>query len=428
MIPKPLKHNRMAKVEILSPAGNMEKLRVAVAYGADAVYMSGLRFGLRAQSSNFTPEEMKEAVEYAHQRGVLCYVTMNILARPEDFSGLDEEILFCREIGVDAIIVSDPGIFSRIRDLWPEAEIHISTQASVTNAEACLFWHRLGAKRVVLARELSLSDIIDIRRRIPSSLELECFVHGAMCVSYSGRCLLSDTFTGRSGNRGNCAQPCRWEYRIAEVKRPDEELTLEHDERGSYILNSKDLCMIEHIPELVKAGINSLKIEGRIKGSFYTAVTTKAYREAVEMYYVDPDHYMFREQWKDLVDRTVHREFGTGFFFDRPDGNAQIFMDKTYHKPAFVVGVVVGYDPENRRAIISARNKIFDGDPLSVLVPYGDETQIIASGLQNEEGEPITSTPTPQMIYSIPVKEALPLYSFLSKDGNKDVSADSREA
>jgi len=417
----------MNKVEILAPAGNMEKLRVAVAYGADAVYLSGQRYGLRAQSSNFTPEEMKEAVEYAHQRGVLCYVTMNIFARPEDFSGMDEEILFCRQLGVDAFIVSDPGIFSRIRGLWPEAEIHISTQASVTNADACLFWHRLGAKRVVLARELSLLDIIEIRRRIPSSMELECFVHGAMCVSYSGRCLLSDTFTGRSGNQGNCAQPCRWEYRITEVKRPDQELTLEHDERGSYILNSKDLCMIEHIPELIKAGINSLKIEGRIKGAFYTAVTTKAYREAVEAYYKDPDGYLFRDQWKDLVDRTVHREFGTGFFFDRPEDNAQIFEDKTYHKPAFVVGVTVGYDEVNHRAIVSSRNKIFEGDVLSVLTPYGDETKIIASGLQNEEGEPIISTPTPQMIYSFPVQYALPVYSFLSKDGNKDVSIGSPE-
>ena len=418
----------MAKVEILSPAGNMEKLRVAVAYGADAVYLSGQRFGLRAQSDNFAPEEMKEAVEYAHQRGVFCYVTMNIYARPEDFSGMDEEILFYRKIGVDALIISDPGVFSKVRELWPEAEIHISTQASVTNADACLFWHRLGAKRVVLARELSLSDIIEIRRRIPSTMELECFVHGAMCVSYSGRCLLSDTFTGRSGNQGNCAQPCRWEYRITEVKRPDQELTLEHDERGSYILNSKDLCMIEHIPELIEAGVNSLKIEGRIKGAFYTAVTTKAYREAARAYCRDPEGYSFRKQWKELVDRTVHREFGTGFFFDRPEDNAQIFPDKTYNKPAFVVGVTVGYDKINRRAIISARNKIFEGDVLSVLTPEGDEKKLIASDLLNEEGEPILSTPTPQMIYSFPVQEELPVYSFLSKDGNKDLGMVSAEA
>lgn len=406
----------------------MEKLRVAIAYGADAVYLSGQRYGLRAQSSNFSPEEMKEAVAYAHQRGVRCYITMNIYARPEDFSGMDEEILHCRDIRADAFIVSDPGIFSKIRELWPEAEIHISTQASVTNADACLFWHRLGAKRVVLARELSLQDIIEIRRRIPPSLELECFVHGAMCVSYSGRCLLSDTFTGRSGNRGNCAQPCRWEYRIAEVKRPDQELTLEHDERGSYILNSKDLCMLEHIPELIEAGVNSFKIEGRIKGAFYTAVTTKAYREAAEAYCRDAEAYVFRQQWKNLVDRTVHREFGTGFFFDRPEDNAQIFPDQTYHKPAFVVGVVVGYDEVKHRVIISARNKIFEGDALSVLTPEGDERKIIAKELQNEEGEPIQSTPTPQMIYSMKSAEVLPVYSFLSKDGNKDLGSDSPEA
>lgn len=417
---------KMIKPEILSPAGDFEKLRVAVEYGADAVYFSGPRYGLRAGSGNFSREETVRAVKYAKERNVRCYYAMNILARPGDFSALDEELLFARSAGIDALIVSDPGIFGRSRRLCPDTDIHISTQASVTNAEACLFWLGQGARRVVLARELSLSEIRDIRRAVPDELEMECFVHGAMCVSYSGRCLLSNEFTGRSGNLGDCAQPCRWSYRVAEVKRPKEILTVQGDETGSYIFSSKDLCMIDHIPELAEAGIGSFKIEGRVKGSFYTASVTRAYREAVDAYVSDPLSYTVSDKWKRFLDRTVHREFGTGFFYDHPRENAQLYPDQLAQKPAFVVGMVTRYDDESGRATISQRNKINCGDELRAFTPKGDEYRFIATELMDENGVSIDSTPHPMMNYSLKSPFALPEYSFLSKDGDKDRSGGGR--
>lgn len=413
----------MRKVEILSPAGDMDKLKAAVAYGADAVYLSGKSFGLRAGSGNFDHNEMREAVDYAHARGVLCYITMNILAHAKDIALLDREIHFFHEIGADALIVSDAGIFRRIRTLYPDFEIHISTQASITNADGCLFWYEQGARRIVLARELTLSEIADIRRQIPDDLKLECFVHGAMCMSYSGRCLISNYFTGRNANHGECAQPCRWKYSVTEEKRPDQPIPVEEDARGTYLFNSKDICMIDHIPELVQAGIDSFKIEGRIKGSFYAATTTKAYREALDAYLASPDNYEPDPLWKDSLERTVHRVFGTGFYYDTPADNAQIYMDDTYLRPAFVAGMVTGYDRENGLAVISQRNKISEGDLLHILMPYGHHEPILAEGLLNENREPIQSTPHAKMLYYLPVKEALPAFTFLSRDGDKDKSS-----
>lgn len=412
----------MRRAEILSPAGDMEKLKVAVAYGADAVYLSGKSFGLRAGGGNFTHQEMKEAVLYAHAHGVLCYVTMNILAHAKDIEMLDGEIHFCREIGVDALIVSDAGIFRRIHTLYPEFEIHISTQASITNADGCLFWYEQGARRIVLARELTLLEIAEIRRQIPDDLKLECFVHGAMCMSYSGRCLLSNYFTGRNANHGECAQPCRWKYKVTEEKRPDQPILAEEDLRGTYLFNSRDICMIDYIPELVQAGIDSFKIEGRIKGSFYAATTTKAYREALDAYMSSPDTYKPDPLWKMSLERTVHRVFGTGFYFDTPGENAQIFLDDTYLRPAFVAGMAVGYDKERGLAVISQRNKISEGDMLHILMPDGHHEPTLAHGLLNEKGEPIQSTPQAKMLYYLPVKEELPLFAFISRDGDKDKS------
>jgi len=412
----------MRKVEILSPAGDFEKLKVAIAYGADAVYLSGKAFGLRAGSGNFSHDEMKEAVEYAHDRGVMCYVTMNILAHAKDMALLDEEIHFCHQAGVDALIVSDAGIFRRIRKLYPDFEIHISTQASITNADGCLFWYEQGARRIVLAREVTLSEIAEIRRRIPDDLKLECFVHGAMCMSYSGRCLLSNYFTGRNANHGECAQPCRWKYEVAEEKRPDQPLLAEEDERGTYLFNSKDICMIDYVPELIEAGIDSFKIEGRIKGSFYAATTTKAYREAVSAYLKSPDTYKADPSWKNSLERTVHRVFGTGFYFDEPGTNAQIFLEDTYLRPAFVAGMVIGYDKEKKMAVVSQGNKIAEGDMLHVLMPDGHCDPIPAAGILDEKGESIQSTPRAKMLYYLPVKEELEAYSFLSRDGDKDKS------
>ena len=410
----------MSAIEILSPAGDPEKLITAVAYGADAVYLAGKTLGLRAGSGNFNHDEMRQSVSYAHEHNVRCYVTMNIFAHGADFEQIDEEIHFCHEIGVDALIVSDPGIFSRIRDLYPDFEIHISTQASVTTARSCLFWHRLGAKRVVLARELTLNEIIAIRKEIPDELELECFVHGAMCMSYSGRCLLSNYFTGRNANHGECAQPCRWKYSVMEEKRADQILPVEEDDRGSYIFNSKDTCMIDYVPQLIDAGINSFKIEGRIKGSFYAASTTKAYREAVDAYLKSPSDYRVDPYWRDVLDRTVHRVFGTGFYFDKPADNAQIFSENTYLRPAFVAGVVTGYDHIRKMAIISQRNKIHEGDTLEVLAPIGRFAPVVVHGMRNTSDEPISSTPQAMMTYYLPVEEELPIHSFLSRMGDKD--------
>lgn len=412
--------NILPRIEILSPAGDREKLDAAIAFGADAVYLAGKTLGLRAGSGNFDRIEMRDSVSYAHEHHVRCYVTMNILAHGKDMVALDDEIHSCREIGVDALIVSDPGVFMRIKELYPDFEIHISTQASVTNAASCLFWYKLGAKRIVLARELTLAEIKAIRKEIPSDLELECFVHGAMCMSYSGRCLLSNYFTGRNANHGECAQPCRWNYFVSEEKRPDQALPIEEDDRGTYIFNSKDICMIEYVPELIDAGINSFKIEGRIKGAFYAASTTKAYKEAVEAYSENPSEYRVDPYWKEILDRTVHRVFGTGFYFDHPSDNAQIFLDDTYLRPAYVAGVVIGYDSQKKMAIISQRNKIHEGDVLDVLAPHGRYASIEVSGMQNVSGEPIQSTPQAKMTYYLPVDRELPLHTFLSRMGDKD--------
>lgn len=423
----------MNKIEILSPAGDPEKLKVAVAYGADAVYMSGKTFGLRTFSGNFTREEMKEGIAYAHAHNVKCYVTMNIMAHEADLKLLDEEILFvANEAKADAVIVSDAGIFRRVRKLAPDLEIHISTQASVTNSEGCLFWYEQGARRVVLARELSLEQITEIRSKIPSDMTIECFVHGAMCVSYSGRCLLSNYYTGRNSNKGACAQPCRWGYYvdnqenqitnsyIVEEKRLEDKLPVEEDSHGTYIFNSKDISMIDHVPELIRAGVDSFKLEGRIKGAYYAAVVTKAYREAVDAFMADPEHYSIDENWHEILDKIVHRDYATGFFYDDPGKNAQIVENRSYNKPAYVVGVIEGY--ENGLYKVSQRNKVFKGDVVNALIPKGYVDAFKIEELYDEEMNPIESTPHSKMTYFMKISSdaVLPPMSFISRDGDKD--------
>lgn len=410
------------RVELLSPAGDLEKMKMAILYGADAVYLSGRMFGLRAFSTNFDEDEIREGIAYAHAHHVRAYVTMNIMAHPEDFAGMKEYILYLQECGADALIVSDPGIFSLIRETAPEMEIHISTQASVTNAKSCLFWHNAGAKRIVLARELTLQEIREIRREIPESLELEVFIHGAMCVSYSGRCLLSNYFSGRDANRGKCAQPCRWNYSVVEENREDQPLKIMEDTRGTYLFNSKDLCMIEHIPELIEAGIHSFKIEGRIKGAFYAATSTKAYREAIDRYYADPEHYETDSSWLTDLEKTVHREFDTGFYFDKPMDRAQIYSSGTYMREATVVGVIKRYDPDTKRAQVEQRNKIFEGDRLEVVSPRGRHCEIIAEDIRDENGDLISSTPHPKMIFTLPMRVPVESGSFLRRMGDKDTN------
>jgi len=320
----------------------------------------------------------------------------------------------------EQLIVAEPGIISFRRETATDMDIHISTQASVTNAKACKFWHDAGAKRIVLARELTLSEITDIRKEIPESLEIEAFVHGAMCVSYSGRCLLSNYFTGRDGNRGKCAQPCRWNYQLTEMKHQDQPLEMRQDEKGTYLFSSKDLCMIGHIPELINAGIQSFKIEGRIKGAFYAATVTKAYREAIDEYYKDPLNYKTDPALLEDLEKTVHRKFDTGFFFGSPMEEAQIHEHESYIKEAAVVGVIREYDPVSKRVVIEQRNKIFDGDLLEVVSPRGRHCNIIAHDMTDENDQPIDSTPHPKMIYKMPVRVPLDPESFIRRLGARD--------
>ena len=409
------------RVEVLSPAGDPEKLRTVIAYGADAVYMSGKSFGLRTFSGNFTHDEMVSSIKYAHEHGVKCYVTMNILATEEDLKYLDEEIDFvAHTAGADAVLVSDPGIFARIRKIAPDLEIHISTQASVTNSGACSFWQQQGASRIVLAREVSLAQIREIRRNIDPDLQLECFVHGAMCVAYSGRCLLSNYLTGRRSNGGACAQPCRWGYSVVEEKRPDIAMPVEQDERGTYIFGSKDICMVEHVPEMIESGIDSLKIEWRIKGAYYAACATKVYREAVDRYYADPDNYEVDPRWSVLLDKVVHRDYDTGFFYQSPSEDAKIDSAKSYNKPAFVVGVVDGCDG-NGLIQVTQKNKFYKGDMLNVLMPKGYIEPVRVEEMYDEKMSPIDSCPHPEMTVYIRTNAAtLPELSFLSRDGDKD--------
>ena len=410
------------RVEVLSPAGDIEKLRTVIEYGADAVYMSGKSFGLRTFSGNFTREEMVEGISFAHSRGVKCYVTMNILATEEDLKFLDEEIDFVAHTAkADAVLVSDPGIFAHIRKVAPDLEIHISTQASVTNSAACRFWYDQGARRIVLAREVSLAQIRKIREEIPSDCQIECFVHGAMCVAYSGRCLLSNSLTGRRSNGGSCAQPCRWGYSVVEEKRPDTVMPVEQDERGTYIFGSKDICMIEHVPEMISSGIDSLKIEGRIKGAYYAASATKVYREAVDLYYSDPSAYAVDDRWTYLLDKVVHRDYDTGFFYQSPSEDAKIDSSKSYNKPAFVVGVVTGYDEGRGLIEVTQKNKFYKGDVLNVLMPKGYRDPVTVEALYDEKFNEIDSCPHPEMKVYVKISgDVIPPYSFLSRDGDKD--------
>ena len=417
-----------SRFEILSPAGNPDKLRAAVAYGADAVYLSGQSYGLRAFSDNFSEDEMKAGIAYAHDHGVKCYVTLNVMPTEEDLGGLEHAIRFVGlESGADAVLISDPGVFTMARTLCPDLEIHISTQASVTNSAACNFWASQGAKRIVLAREVSLDQIKKIRKAIPSDVELECFVHGAMCVSYSGRCLLSNYFTGRRSNGGACAQPCRWGYYVVEEKRPDIPLPVEEDARGTYIFGSRDICMIDHIPELLDAGINSFKIEGRIKGAYYAAAVTKVYREAVDLCCKDPDNYKVDPRWKVILDKVVHRDYDTGFFFDSPADDAKIDPDKSYNKPAFVVGVTESLDAESGLIKVTQKNKLYKGDTLNVLMPEGYVAPVVVAELYDGKMNPVDSCPHPEMTFYMKAVSSedgsvveLPPMTFLSRDGDKD--------
>ncbi len=405
----------MKKVELLAPAGNLEKLKMAILYGADAVYIGGQRFGLRASADNFSLEDMREGLEFAHERNCKVYVTVNIIPHNQDLVGLPEYIKQLDELGVDAVIVSDPGIFNIVRSTAPDMEIHISTQANNTNYMSAKFWYDLGAKRIVVARELSFDEIREMAAMTPKDLDIEAFIHGAMCISYSGRCLLSNYMTGRDSNKGACSHPCRWKYQLVEEKRPGEYYPVYEDERGTYIFNSKDLCMIEHIPELVESGIFSLKIEGRMKSSFYVATVVSAYRKAIDAYMSDPENYRYDPEWLAELSKASHREYTTGFYFNKTTGEDQIYNTSSYIRDYDFVGMVLEYDRETGIAKIEQRNRMIVGDEIEVVVPGKDYFVQTIEAMKNDEGESIRTAPHAQMIVYMPVKQEVVPYTILRR-------------
>lgn len=361
----------MRKPEILAPAGNLEKLKIAIDFGADAVYLGGGRLNLRAFSNNFTNEEMAEGIKYCHDRGKKVYVTLNVFARNHDLKGAGEYIKGLYELGVDAIIVADPSLIAIAKESAPELEIHLSTQANTVNWVATKFWYDLGVKRVVLARELTFNEINTITSNIPEGCDIEAFVHGSMCIAYSGRCLISNYMLGRDANKGICANACRFKYHLVEETRPGEYYPVVEDDNGTYIMNSKDLCMIHYIPELVKSGIYSFKIEGRMKSEFYVASVVKAYREALDSYWEDPDNYEFKEEWMDILNKISHRQYHTGFFLGK--SGEQNYEESSYVRDYEIVGIVKEYDPETKMATVLQKNRVFEGDEVEVLrahTPY----------------------------------------------------------
>lgn len=391
----------MEKIELLAPAGDLEKLKTAVDYGADAVYFGGELFSLRAGAGNLSVSEMEEGVRYAHEKGARCYLALNIFAHNGDFFPLKDYLIQIKALDIDAFIVSDPGILLMIKEIMPDAEIHISTQANVTNYKAAQFWQQQGVKRIVLARELTFDEMIELRSKLPENMELEAFVQGAMCISYSGRCLLSNFMIERDANRGQCAHPCRWKYALVEEQRPGQYYPIEEDERGTYILNSRDLCMIDHIPELVQAGIASAKIEGRMKSSFYVATVVSAYRKAIDAYYADPERYVFRQEWMEELKKVSHREFTTGFYFNQPTNKDQNYQTSAYTRDYSFIGVVKSYDAQTKMAIVEQRNKMTVGETIEVFGPDTDFFSQRLTVLLDEEGNPIESAPHPQQILQI---------------------------
>ena len=391
----------MKKIELLAPAGDLEKLKIAVDYGADAVYFGGEMFSLRAGAGNLTVEEIREGVAYAHERNVKCHMTLNIFAHNEDIEPLREYLYSIKDIPIDAFIVSDPGVICMVKKIIPDAELHLSTQANMTNYMTARFWYEQGIKRLVLARELTMNEIRQVRDMIPEDMEIEAFVHGAMCISYSGRCLLSNFMIDRDANRGQCAHPCRWKYKLVEEKRPGEYYPVEEDGRGTYILNSKDLCMLEHIPELVQAGISSVKIEGRMKSVFYVATIVSAYRRAIDAYYKDPENYEYDPEWMRELKKASHREFTTGFYFDRPTNEDQNYQTSAYTRDYSFIGMVKSYDSKTHMAVVEQRNKMVVGDEIEVFGPGRDFFTQKLEVLLDEEKEPIEAAPHPQQIVHI---------------------------
>lgn len=410
--------------ELLVPASSLEVLKTAVIFGADAVYIGGEAFGLRAKAKNFSMEEMKEGIRFAHERGVKVYVTANILAHNGDLPGAYDYFRGLRELGPDALIISDPGMFTIAREICPEIDVHISTQANNTNYLTYRFWMAQGAKRVVSARELSLEEIREIRANIPREMEIETFIHGAMCISYSGRCLLSNYFTGRDANQGACTHPCRWKYAVVEEKRPGEYLPVYENERGTYIFNSKDLCMIEHIPELLDAGIDSFKIEGRMKTALYVASVARTYRRAIDDYLESPEKYHANMEWyRAEIAKCTYRQFTTGFFFGKPTEEMQIYDNNTYIKEYTYLGICEETDGQGR-VKIEQKNKFSVGETIEVMKPDGTNDLVPVLSIETEDGEPMMSAPHPKQKLWVRLERTPDIFDLLRRCEGQAAASD----
>ncbi len=403
------------KVELLAPAGDLEKLKYAIIYGADAVYIGGEIFGLRASSRNFTEDQMREGLDFAHSKGKKVFLTLNIIPHNEDLELLEGYIDLLKNLDFDAFILSDPGTLMFMREKMPSAELHLSTQANNTNYMSATFWHQQGIKRVILARELSFDEIAEIRAKTPPTLELESFVHGAMCISYSGRCLISNYMTNRDANKGSCSHPCRWKYHLVEETRPGEYFPIEEDESGTYFFNSKDLCLIEHMPEMIRSGLDSLKIEGRSKSVYYVANIVRVYREAIDRFYADPEGFVYNPEWMEEIEKASHREFTTGFFHDKPSEDAQLYTNESYVREFTFVGVVKEYDADRGLALVEQRNRMFVGDAIEVVGPSYFRFDQTIDEMYNHQGEAIDVAPHAQQMVWIKMQQPVAPYHILRK-------------
>jgi len=403
------------KPELLAPAGNLEKLKIAIIYGADAVYLGGENFGLRAGAKNFTLKQLAEGIKFAHDREKRIYLTLNIIPHNEDLVGLPEYVAKLKELGLDAVIISDPGVLKVVKKIIPEMEIHLSTQANTTNYAAVNFWYEQGVRRIILARELSLEEIREIIKKSPPDMKIETFIHGAMCISYSGRCLLSNYMVGRDANRGDCAQSCRWRYYLMEETRPGEYFPVYEDKKGTYIFNSKDLCMIEHLPSLIEAGISVFKIEGRMKSSYYVATVVKAYRHLIDSYFLKPKECFCDEKWLDEIKKVSHRYFTTGFYFAKPGGEEQRYNSSAYIKTYDFSGLILDYNSDNQIATIEQKNRIFVGDEIEIFGPDNDFFIQKIEKMWNEEREEIEVAPHAKQIIRMKMSKPVKPWYILRK-------------
>ncbi|CCU79405.1 peptidase, U32 family large subunit [C1] [Halanaerobium saccharolyticum subsp. saccharolyticum DSM 6643] len=405
----------MNKIELLAPAGSLEKLKTAILFGADAVYCGGLNFGLRAGADNFSVAELQEGIEFAHQRHKKVYMTLNMIPHNKELAQLPEYIEKIKELNLDALIISDPGVFAFVKKEMPEMEIHISTQANNVNWASALFWAEQGAERIILARELSRAEIKEIAAKTEGQVELEYFVHGAMCISYSGRCLLSNYFVGRDANKGDCAQSCRWKYHLVEEQRPGEYYPIEENDQGTFIMNSRDLNLAEEIPELIEIGLSSLKVEGRMKSVHYAATVINTYRQLIDQYYQDPENYEADSELLAELRKISHRDYTKGFYYGEPGSEGQRYQSSSYLRSYDFMGVVKDYDAAAKEVVIEVRNKIFKGDELEFVVPGQKTFTSRADYLLDEEGTEIEAAPHPKQLIRVPLENEIPSGSLLRR-------------